>query len=1027
MQDFIRIGGEIVSSPLNENFRRLLNQISLANVNLVFSSEWGIVNTIDDMLNIPDPVNGQACYVISSGELYRYSKGDGKWHKIMDIGQTFRQGFLNSGAVVLEDYIKLKEGKKAVLLMPDMLLYFKNKPGDDRYLKGMYLIKASELDVSSNITGAGSYSIYSDYEGKYTIITGMPTEDNPNLVYLGTFLVDSDKNIIEEFIFTIPDIAFTDDRGHFYIYGGEANGLNLVPSQEGDNTANRNSGYYYDEGVNFTIGNTNDYPVDTDNGSNFNIKFYPEESPVTEFFYMAPENPLAHDITISKGLIYNKWWNQGQLVDVPKDYFTIQKHLVTPNGQNVILYGKELFNSVGDAVSNLNTVYGLDVDFPYIEATRIVVGNPDKFDSSDDRFCKFFTLSRLAQVGTISPKFADNVFEIYSGDATDTTPASVRFVLDALEAEDYDSLYNLSVLPWHNTRKYFYNNKKYIKDGTIQNVTKEETTTREGGGKEGYFLADDKDLQDALKRIETLEKEIWEPYNEALNRYEQSLRYRLYQTEIRLDNHDERIEDHENRITYVEKYKVHKDTTINGFTLGDNELNAEAKAITLYTGDINEGKGAGTKVNLWYTEERVSANKDVAAAKKHADIKSKVDNALGHVKVNPHQISTDDINILQDTTKLFVTPDEERRIRADRLPDDTIQALKDLDEKNLDYLGIYHMEGSSEEPGGGPYHLMDAKKIMFFDAGVNLTIDDDGETLIVECIGQIDEDTVMFKSRYCTIEAEYPNEFGGYVDNAVNSVYATYVHGIEDATPMQYYGTDKNNKVGIHDLPVYVSTADAEAFGSIEQVLFMPINDSVQERHLAPELRNKINNNFHTVLSNGALKSAEINTFSFGDNLSVKIQDNTAIISASGGGSGTGGGVSNFVNLDDVYVSYVGNAGKIIAINQSEDGLIVEDMPNLKNFMLKALYVSDTDVTKVKKSELADHATLADTATNALHLSGKTLNDNGTGTDYIWTAGKIVSNTSAQIKAEGVNTYSGTTVPANSLGKNGDIYIMIEG
>ena len=41
MQDFIRIGGPIVSSPLNENFRRLLNAISMANVNLVFPDEDG--------------------------------------------------------------------------------------------------------------------------------------------------------------------------------------------------------------------------------------------------------------------------------------------------------------------------------------------------------------------------------------------------------------------------------------------------------------------------------------------------------------------------------------------------------------------------------------------------------------------------------------------------------------------------------------------------------------------------------------------------------------------------------------------------------------------------------------------------------------------------------------------------------------------------------------------------------------------------------------------------------------------------
>ena len=40
-----------------------------------------------------------------------------------------------------DDYITSKEGSKTILNMPSMLLYFKNKPGDERYLKGMYLIE----------------------------------------------------------------------------------------------------------------------------------------------------------------------------------------------------------------------------------------------------------------------------------------------------------------------------------------------------------------------------------------------------------------------------------------------------------------------------------------------------------------------------------------------------------------------------------------------------------------------------------------------------------------------------------------------------------------------------------------------------------------------------------------------------------------------------------------------------------------------------------------------------------------------
>ena len=115
MRDFIRIGGPITSAPLNEDFRRLLNAISISNTNLVFPEQNGVVDTINDMLAIENPDDAQTCYVVSSGEFYRYSKKDNKWHKIMDIGQTFRQGFLNTGAVVLEDYIKLKDGSKAIL------------------------------------------------------------------------------------------------------------------------------------------------------------------------------------------------------------------------------------------------------------------------------------------------------------------------------------------------------------------------------------------------------------------------------------------------------------------------------------------------------------------------------------------------------------------------------------------------------------------------------------------------------------------------------------------------------------------------------------------------------------------------------------------------------------------------------------------------------------------------------------------------------------------------------------------------
>lgn len=1024
MQDFVRIGGEITSSPLNENFRRLLNAISIANTNLVFPEQNAVVDTIDEMKAIEDPDNAQTCYVVSSGELYRYTKKDNRWIKIADFGKTFRQGFLNSGAVVLEDYITLKEGSKTILNMPSMLVYFKNKPGDERYLKGMYLIEAKELDVADKVSGANSYSILVDYTGKYSLITGMPKTDDPNNVFIGTILVNKDNEIIPSFIYTLPDMAYTADRGQFLLTGGQAEGCNLVSADTDDNKVNRASGFYYDEGINFPIGPTDNFPIDTDNGSNFSLKAYTSQSPVEKLYYMIPSNPLNNDILVADGLINNKYWNGTSLIDVPQDYFTIQQHLVTPNGQNIIVYGTKIYNSITDAISNLNSINSLEINFPYIEATRIVIGNlEDEFKTNNSSMCQFFTLGRLAQVGTISPEFADNIFKIYSGNANDTTPASIRFNLDELEKEDFDNLYTLNILPYNTTDELFYNNKKYITDTEIELIQEERDRYRIIDEHSGYSLADDEDVKLLRKRISDLEKEIWNPYEDAKFRYEQSVRYRLFTAEKRLDDDDIKLDNHENRIVELENNKVKKETNINGYTLGDTDNKNEAKVINIKTGDIQEGTGKGPYINLWYTEDRVSANSNVANATSHINKISATDTATSHIKVNPHNTTTDDITILADTTKIFVTPEEERRIRADRLPENTIQALADLDEKNLDSLGIYYMNGSSEDPGEGPFHFGDIKKMRFFKDGINMSMDADGETLILECLGQIDDTKVMFKSRYATLEAEYPDSFGGYVDNAVNAEYAHNVHGIETATNNQYYGTNSTGEVGIYDLPSYVTTVNKDSFATVDQIAFVPVDGSVLESHLSAELADKINNNYHVVYNNGVLKSAEVNTFSFGDNLSVSINGNTATINASGSGSGSG--VTNFTNLEDVNVQYTGNEGKTIVINENGTGLTVSSTPSLENYMLKAVYVDTKDVSKIKKAVKADKATLAETANNALKVNNKEVNNTST-TEGLWTASKIISNTTSQIRNEGVNTYDGTTVPSDTLGKNGDIYVLIE-
>lgn len=1022
MQDFIRIGGAITSSPLNENFRRLLNAISISNTNLIFPDENAIVDTITDMHAIEEPLDAQTCYVISSGELYRYSKaGNGEWVKIADFGQTFRQGFLNSGAVVLEDYITLKEGSTTVLNMPAMLVYFKNQPGDNRYLKGMYLVEAKEFDVSDSIYGANAYSIVIDVLGEYTLISGMPKKDDPSHIFIGTILVDGTNNIIPGFVYTLPDIPFTADRGHFFLSGGQASGLNLM-ANEGSKVSRR-AGFYYDEGINFTLGQTENYPIDNDNGANHNLKYYEAQADAT-LYYMTPEGGLAQGFTKSDGVIYNKYWNGSAIVDVDPRKYTIQQHLVTPNGQNIILYGDKQYNSLMDAESNINSVYGVDMDFPYVEATRLILGNNENFSIDNEVDAKLYVLGRLSQVGTISPEFADNVFKIYSGEADDITPSSVKFDLSKLQAENYNELYNLVVAPYNTTRDLFGLSEKYITDDNTQTVETTSTDIRTAIGA-GYIIADNADLELLKGRIVDLEKEVWSVYDEAKERYEQSIRYRLFTAEERLDAHDEVLEQYDNRLTFLEQYKVHKNTMVNGYTLGDGTENAEAKSISIETGDIDEGSGLGDITNLWYTEARVSANEDVVNATKHINTISAVDNAASHTAVNPHNLSTDDIKYLTDTTKVFVTPEQERRIRADKLPDDTIQALADLDAKNMDDIKIDVLDGSSLTSTGTITQLGNVTGIRFYEDGANLSLTDNGETLVVEVKGQVDEDTVMLRNVYASTEMLDPTnpELAGAVDKAITSIQANSITGIEASGANKYYGTNDEGTPGIFDIARYVTTTSAEDYTDIDQITFVPVDGSVQEAHLETTLRDKINNNYHTVNNTGVLKSSEINTFNFGDNLTVSIDGNTATVNAIGTGSSA---VTNFANLADVSVVYTGNAGKAIVINDDATGLVVSDAPSMDNYMLKTVYVDTLDITKVKKAVQADKATSATTATNASAVNNKSVDDTKTTNGVLWTAAQIISNTSSQIASEGVNTYSGTDVPTSSLGKDGDLYILIE-
>lgn len=1028
MLDFKRIGGEVVSSPLNENFRKLSNDISIANTNLIFPESDAIVNTIDEMNAITNPVNAQTCYVISSGELYRYSKGDNKWYKIADFGQTFRQGFLNSGAVVLSDYIKLEEGSDTNIIIPEMLVYFKNKPGDSKYLKGMYHINTKTIDISTMVNGANSYSIYINgnklgTEEEITITSGMPKEDTPNNIYLGTILVNQNKQIVNNFIFTVPNIAYTADRGEFILENGRAKGLNLVPDED-TNKVNRKEGFYYTEGANFTLGNINNYPIDNDNSCNYNLKYFNADTPANNLNYIVPTNTLNTGVVISQNLIKNQYWNGTALADVPEGNYTIQQHLVTPDGKNIIVYGNKIYTSMSDAAVDINSITDLEIKFPCTEVTRIIIGNiTNNFNIGNSDHCRFFTLGKLTQVGTVSPEFPDDQFKIYSGNEEDTIPAFMRFSLDDLEEENFDSLYTLTIAPYNTTRHYFAMDKQYITDSDIKNMISDEGTERFYKGK-GYKIADNQDLEFLRTRVDNIEKEIWAVEKANSDLYKQSIKYRLYHDELDIKDNIADIATHDNMISVISNNKVNKGTKINGYTFGDTQNNDEIKDFALKTGDIPEGVGLTSNINLWYTDDRVNANVNVANSINHIDSVSANDNVAGHTKINPHNLSTDDINYLTNTSKVFISPEEKNRITSDKLPENTIQALADLDAKNMDNIKVDKINGSSTSSSGVITEIGNVKGLRFYNDGVGLSLSDDNNTLIVECKGQFNEDRFMSKNEYAQQSILSPTVLAGYVDKSLESTVANQILGIETAGNNKYYGTNETGLPGIYNIKTYVGTADSGSFTDIDQVTFAPIDGSIQDKHLEVSLKNKINNNYHKVYNTGVLSSAEINEFNFGNNLEVTVTDHKATINATGSGSGEG--ISNFANLSDVNVSYTNNAGKMIVINPEETGLIVSDTPSFDNYMLKTIYVDPLDLTKVKKANLADTATNATNAINATKVNGKIVDDNKIDNTALWTAQKIISDVSHQISTEGVNTYSGTIAPERSLGRNGDLYILIE-
>lgn len=1129
-KDFIRIGGGITSAPLNENFRQLRNNISISNVNLVFSETDGIKETLEEMYLIKQPDNAQVCYVISSGELYRYSTHDNDWHKIADFGQTFRQGFLNSGAVVLEGPVKLKAGSTKILQMPNMLVYFKNKDGDERYLKGMYLINAQDIDVTSYVDTPGAYSFFINEDQNYSISTGMPNTDNPSNIYIGSFILNNQKQIEADFVYTLPDIAYTAERGHFFIDGGRASGLDLIAA--GGKKVGRREGFYYDEGVNYTVGATKDFPADTDNGSNFNLKTFMAESTTESIYYIYPVDTMAHgfDKIEANELVIDKYYNETskKLETVESGSFTIQHHLVTPAGQNILVYGTTLYNSFGDAQANLNTPATIDIDFPYAEVTRVIVGNVANFSSDNKEHCGLYTLERLTQVGTISPVFSDKIFTLYSGDAGDDIPAEVKISLQQLQAQNFNKTYTLNVKSNKETDYKFALTSKYLY-GYGNEITADdknikpnfETRDVAENGVPGYTIPTEYYVDRLRQRIEDIETQIWASpeASKTLAQLEQdihnqSIRFRLYDAERRMKLAETNVTNLQTKVNTLDLHKVDKDTMINGYKLG-NKTNSSVSTINLTTGDITEDVGKDGKAkNLWYTEARVSANTDVANATAHI---KKVGSGTKTDK-NIHGLSTDDLTI---GTNKFVTQNDLNKLA--NVPANTNSELN----KKLENITIQSITNKA------PTTLGQITTLAFDTFGANVTVDSANKIATIECVGQLDEDDFLKKEEYAIQSLNNP-EKRGYVDKAIQ---ADNLSAVVDGEPEQYYGTDENGKAGVYDLPKWVATEDGDDYADITQAVFQPMDRSITLNHLAnsrvtyssyneetdlgTNVYDLVKHHYHKVYNNetqgpylngsttqdtskvyysytvpagGLLGRAyyfsynndnykftanttmvaktvltftpatttltykkpgdttatvvavtkitdinaiendywlsftaqsdwnKVNEWNFGEGFEVEVIDGKAKINAKTPGTG----ISYFANLTDVSVEYKDtNVGKILELGKDDSGnyrIKFTDAPPLYQYMKAIDYAYDT--TRVKRAVDADSA---DTALTADKLQNTyTVNDAGTSNKTLWTASKITANTTSQIKNEGVTTHSGTAVPTNDIGKDGDLYILLE-
>lgn len=157
-----------------------------------------------------------------------------------------------------------------------------------------------------------------------------------------------------------------------------------------------------------------------------------------------------------------------------------------------------------------------------------------------------------------------------------------------------------------------------------------------------------------------------------------------------------------------------------------------------------------------------------------------------------------------------------------------------------------------------------------------------------------------------------------------------------------------------------------------------------------------------------------INEWNFGDNLTVTVNEGRATINASVAGYG----VSNFVNLADVYLEYNDdNLGKMPVLDKDPNGVyrLVWGVSNMKNVMRSQDYVGPNATQQVHSADLADSATTANTLQNLYSV-----NDGTTSASALWTSSRIVQEIN-----KGVKVYSGTSTPTSSIGKDGDLYILL--